>query len=195
MLTSNQQLPRTILLTGGVASGKSAYGERLAMLASGPRYYIATMIPFGPDADLKVQHHRDMRAGKGFATIECYTDIASVELSDGAPTTTNESVVLLECLGNLVANSMYSEQGELLDQEAVFQEIIEGICHLQDQCDHLIVVTNEVGDGGSEYPSETRAYMDMLGRLNNLLASKFEAVAQLVFSMPTTLKGVLPCVQ
>lgn len=45
-----------------------------------------------------------MRAGKGFETVERYTALDELVLPKG-------SVVLLECMTNLVANEMFREDG------------------------------------------------------------------------------------
>ena len=69
------------LITGGSGSGKSEYAEQKLMEYAShskrnkKRYYIATMIPFGKETEEKIARHRKLRAGKGFETIECYTDL------------------------------------------------------------------------------------------------------------------------
>ena len=78
------------LVTGGSGSGKSAYAEEaLCGPASSPdrgqgnetgtqqdgqRYYIATMPSWDKETEKKIAKHRAMRAGKGFCTLEWYTD-------------------------------------------------------------------------------------------------------------------------
>ena len=63
-----------ILVTGGSGSGKSAFAED-CVIACGemPRICIATMYPFDEESRKRVKRHRDMRFGKGFETVECYT--------------------------------------------------------------------------------------------------------------------------
>ena len=62
------------LITGGSASGKSAYAEKMAVGAGEKsRYYLATMKPWGKEGQERVEKHRNMRAGRGFTTVECYT--------------------------------------------------------------------------------------------------------------------------
>ena len=69
------------LITGGSGSGKSEYAEQKLMEYAShskrnkKRYYIATMMPFGKETEEKIARHRRLRAGKGFETIECYTDL------------------------------------------------------------------------------------------------------------------------
>ena len=50
------------LVIGGAASGKSEYAEGLALASPhSPRYYIATMEPFGEEGRARVAKHRRMR--------------------------------------------------------------------------------------------------------------------------------------
>ncbi len=66
-----------ILVTGGAASGKSAHAERILCRHSQPdsRLYVATMQPFGKNAEMRIARHRALRRGKGFDTAERYTDL------------------------------------------------------------------------------------------------------------------------
>ena len=60
------------LVTGGSGSGKSAYAEQQVLEAGdAPRYYIATMMPYGEEGRRRVEKHRRMRREKHFETIEC----------------------------------------------------------------------------------------------------------------------------
>ena len=68
------------VVTGGSGSGKSAYAEeQICMLKkktnSRHLYYIATMVPYGKETEQKILRHRQMRNGKGFETLECFTDL------------------------------------------------------------------------------------------------------------------------
>ena len=59
-----------ILVSGGSASGKSEFAEGL-VTASGleTRAYLATMQVWDAESERRVERHRRMRAGKGFATV------------------------------------------------------------------------------------------------------------------------------
>ena len=95
-----------ILVTGGSASGKSAHAERLLCEhAAASRLYLATMQPFGAAAEKRIARHRALRQGKGFETVECPLNLAGLELPrryDG---------ILLEDLGNLLANELFAPAG------------------------------------------------------------------------------------
>ncbi|MBQ9041751.1 MAG: bifunctional adenosylcobinamide kinase/adenosylcobinamide-phosphate guanylyltransferase [Eggerthellaceae bacterium] len=58
------------LVTGGAASGKSAYAESLAKALPGPHAYVATMRHGDAETEARIARHREMRAGKGFVTVE-----------------------------------------------------------------------------------------------------------------------------
>ncbi len=172
-----------ILLTGGSACGKSSYGEQLCVTQPGPRYYIAAMKPYGIDGQEKVARHRKLRQGKGFETIERYTDLDSLVLPE-------RGCVLLECICNLTANEMFDEQGSISDPR---ERILDGVRALQKQCEYLVVITNEAGtEDSSGYDAGTQEYMRVLGEINISLAKEADTVLELVCGIPLVLKGELP---
>lgn len=168
-----------ILLTGGAANGKSAFAESLCMQTDGPRFYLAAMRPYGAEGEAKIARHRRLRAGKGFTTIERYTDIASLRLPA-------RGTVLLECIANLTANEMFDETGNMTDPA---ERVLAGVDALNAQCERLVVITNDVGSDGVGYPPETAAYIDAMGRINAALASRADTVYELVAGIPILLKG------
>lgn len=169
-----------ILLTGGSACGKSAFAEALAVQLGSPRFYLATMRPFGKESLRKIAAHRDMRREKGFETIEREVGVDKAEFPPDA-------TLLLECLCNLTANELFDGEG-CVDGDA-YQRIYEGIVALEGRCANLIVVTNDVGSGTTAgYDDATRLYVELLGRLNAELASRFDVVCEQVCGIPVALK-------
>lgn len=172
------------LITGGSASGKSAYAEAQAVEAGEVRYYIATMRPYGAEGERRVAKHRSMRAGKGFSTVECYTDLAGLRFGEEDET---RRVILLECMSNLTANELFDVGGS---DEEICRRILAGIRHLQNHAKHLIIVTNEVFSDGLAYDPETIRYIRLLGRINRLLAECAGQVTEVVCGIPVEQK---PC--
>ena len=43
-----------------------------------PLIYVATMMPYTEETKKKIERHHRLRAGKGFRTIEKYTDMYKV---------------------------------------------------------------------------------------------------------------------
>lgn len=170
-----------ILVTGGSASGKSAFAERLAAgLPAEGLYYIAAMKPYGEEGRARVRRHRNMRSGKGFQTVERYLDVGGAPVPAGC-------TALLECLSNLLANEMF-ETGQQPDAAAAAERIWQGIGRLRERCGCLVIVSNEVFSDGVAYDRETAAYVKALGGLNTALAEEADAVYEVVYGVPVTLK-------
>jgi adenosylcobinamide kinase/adenosylcobinamide-phosphate guanylyltransferase len=172
----------TTLVTGGSKCGKSSFAERILTDFQGRKVYIATMQPFGDDAFEAIERHRKMRAGKGFETIEKYTDIHEISLDA-------DCAVLLECMGNLCANEMFSSKK--INSPA--EKIISGIKKLSDSVSHLVIVTNQVGGDGISYAEGTAEYIRVLGEINQSIAAYADNVIECVYGIPVLLKGVFPC--
>ena len=172
------------LVVGGSASGKSAYAESLILAAkSWPRTYIATMQPFDEECLRRIEKHRRLRAEKRFETVECYTDLASAVVPVGG-------AVLLECMGSLCANELYSARGSGNGAEAA---ILRGVERLRGRCGDLVVVSNEVFSGGGRYEGDTLRYLKLLGRVNRRLAAMADNVCEVVCGVPVYYKGKEPC--
>lgn len=172
-----------VLFVGGAACGKSFLAEEMVDGLPGPFHYIATMRPYGKDGAEKVAKHRKMREGKGFEVFEHYTDLASLRIGDGG-------TVLLECLTNLVANEMFDPDGA--GSEAAADAAVAGVRSLMNQCENLLVVTNEVGCELPRYLGETDAYIEELGKTNILVAQLCDRVYEMVHTRPVLLKDNLP---
>lgn len=171
----------TTLVIGGAASGKSEYAESL-LKSVDKKLYIATMQPFGEEAQQRIARHRMLRANKGFATLERFTAFNAFSdtlLPFG-------SSVLLECLGNLAANELFSPDGA---KESAESAIINGMKLLSGRCRHLVVVTNDVFADGITYDADTERYLTLLGRCNAVLADQFDVVVEVVCGIPIVLKG------
>lgn len=170
-----------VLITGGAASGKSAMGESLCARFGGPLCYVATMIP-SDDAESRgrIARHQAMRAGKGFDTVECYGDLHRLKLPGGCRT------VLLECVGNLAANELFSLG---TPPDAVPEKLLTGVDALLGQAESLVVITNEVFGGSGRYAGETAVYLDCLGAFNRLCAARAQVVVESVCGLPLVYKG------
>ena len=167
------------LVLGGAASGKSAYAESLVLKSALPRYYLATMQVWDAECAARVEKHRRMRAAKQFETVECPLHLDKVCLPQ-------KGIVLLEDLGNLTANELYDPQGA---GEQAAAAILSGLANLAAQCENLIVVSNEVFSGGTDYAGDTGRYLLALAQVNNSLATQADAVVRVVCGIPVYYKG------
>ena len=167
------------LVVGGAASGKSAYAERLVLQTALPRYYLATMQVWDAECAARVEKHRRMRAEKQFETLECPLHLGTVRLPA-------RGTALLEDLGNLTANELYDPAGA---GETAASAILDGLGRLAAQCEHLVVVSNEVFSGGADYAGDTDRYLNALAQVNNALAARADAVVRVVCGIPVYYKG------
>lgn len=178
------------LITGGSGSGKSEYAEseveRLAHLTeSEEKYYIATMFPYGEETLQKIRRHQQMRVGKGFVTLECYTDLDRLVASDpflGEPS--KRPTVLLECMSNLLANECYMESGAQARELDPVAEIEKGMETLLQCCEHVVVVTNEVFSDIPVESREMKIYLEYLGRINQWMAKRADQVTEVIYGIP-----------
>ena len=156
-----------VVVTGGSGSGKSAFAEETVLsLGEARRIYIATMQAFDEESHRRIRRHRHMRAGKGFETIERYTELDELLIP-------KDCVVLLECMSNLVANEMFRE----------------GVKNLLSQAKHVVIVTNEIFSDGILYEEESEQYKKELGQINQKLAEMAEEVVEVVYGIPVWHKG------
>lgn len=170
------------MITGGSASGKSAYAESCAVTYGKRRIYLATMQVWGEEERERIRRHRMLRRGKGFETVECPLELASLKLS----VPFSGSCVLLECLSNLVANEQFEKGGT---DEEILRRVFLGIENLKNQAEHLMIVTNEVFSDGCTYERETMRYLYLLGQANRWLARMADRVSEVVVGIAVTKKG------
>lgn len=177
MRNDNRERNMMALVYGGSGSGKSEFAENLLSASGngeGPLLYIATMFPGDREARARIERHRANRAHRGFATMEVYTGLGRVAIPRGAS-------VLLECLGNLMANEMFSPAGAGRSAE---QAVLDGLDHVARQAGRVIVVANDVFSDGEEYPPETEEYRRALAAATAAVAGRSCMVVETVCGIP-----------
>lgn len=167
-------------MLGGAACGKSGWAEDLACRLGGDLLYLATMEAHGAEARRRIARHRQARAGKGFLTLEQGRDLGRCPVPSGA-------TVLLEDLGNLVANEMFA--GGRSRPRAALEDLWRELDALEARAGHLVVVGNDLFRDGGAYPPEVTAYLDVLARVQADLALRYDLVVELVCGIPVFWKG------
>ena len=168
------------LVTGPPASGRSSLAEKLAEgLSCGELYYIATMKVMDEEGRQRVIKHRKEREGAGFVTLEIESDIEAALKVMGKP---QRSVVLLECVANLVGNMMHDipdlaalcrsgPKGE----EGFAKAVTERITALSHGVGELVAVTCEYELTACD-DEDTRLYKKLLGLVNIKLSALAEEI-------------------
>lgn len=177
---------KIIYITGGVRSGKSEFGEKIAESLGKEKIYLATSIIFDEEMSERVKQHQERR-GKDWITIEGYKDLKE-KLKNYS---NSNRIVLLDCLTNYITNNLLIERE--IDWEVVSpsyikevenelrEELIEFFEFIKNSKLELIVISNEVGMGiVPPYPLG-RYFRDISGRMNQVVA-KYASDVYLVVS-------------
>ena len=182
---------RLTLVTGGARSGKSQFAEGLARQGRAPVLYLATAEVLDDEMRARVQEHQARRPAE-WRTLEARTEVgrALAGIPD-APGT-----VLLDDLGLLVTNRLLDLCGPIDPTAETARLLDAALAREIDDLDRaraaggwdLIVVTNEVGLGIVPATPLGRVFRDAIGRANQVLAERADAVYLLVAGLPLRIK-------
>jgi adenosylcobinamide kinase/adenosylcobinamide-phosphate guanylyltransferase len=187
-MTATPPEDRTVLVTGGVRSGKSTYAERwiTARAEGGPVIYLAPGPAADPVADpewaARVAAHQARRPAR-WRTVEG-TDLVAVLQHGSEP-------VLIDCLGTWVTAVVDELDGWEADRASwrpLFNDRVDDlIMTWRLAARPVAAVTNEVGWGVvPAYPSG-RLFADLLGEVNRRVAEVSDRVVLMVAGRPLVL--------
>lgn len=179
---------KIILILGGSRSGKSEYAEELALASEGPVYYLATGIVTDAEMAERVEQHRRRRPAH-WQTIEEPLKVAqAIE-----PIRDKQGVLLLDSLSGWVTNLLYDHN--LADwqwdeaREAKALSLIEGfLAELGNSKLRALIVGDEVGLSLVPPTAEGRAFRDLNGKANQLVAARADEVYLVVAGLPLKIK-------
>ena len=186
---------RFVLVTGGARSGKSAFAERCAAGGRAPAVYVATARVWDDEMARRVARHRADRP-PDWQTFEAPTRLGEALERDAA----RAGTVLLDDLGNLVANLLFEVTEGGAPGPETDARLDAAVAAELDALDaarraggwDLVVVTNEVGLGIVPATPVGRVFRDALGRANQRLATRADAVFLLVAGQPLRIKPTCP---
>jgi len=191
------------LITGGARSGKSTFAELLAAQAKRPVTYIATAQIWDGEMAIRVKKHQEQRPSS-WRLIEEPLNVRDTltQLKD------EEGVILLDCVTLWLTNLLLAGQAEQSGQadqstlsnlqsdpllythvEPEILVMVQDVARLaQEIKPKVIFVTNEVGQGIVPDNPLARAYRDLAGRSNQILARSADHVYMVVAGLPMELK-------
>ena len=162
-----------ILVTGGVRSGKSTHAE--ALIGDEPATYVAPGpspdVETDPDWAARIAAHRARRPAS-WSTLETQ-DLAAAarEASDS---------VLIDCLGTWLTALVDAAGAWEQDSDAVHDLVLARADELAEAlraCEQdVVVVTNEVGLGVVPEHRSGRLFRDLLGLVNQRVATACDEV-------------------
>lgn len=174
-------MKRIYLITGGERSGKSTYAEKLALSLSPHPVYMATAHIWDEEFRQRVLRHQERR-GPEWTNIEEEKHLSAHDVSG--------RVVLVDCLTLWANNFCFAEKEELFDTERVLKELKEELNRFTKQDATFIFVTNEIGMGGVSPNPLQRRFTDLLGWLNQYVASIADEVVLMVSGIEVKVKSL-----
>jgi len=194
------------LLLGGARSGKSSYAEKRAKELGGDNVlYLATSETKDEEMVERVVKHRSERPS-AWVTVEAPRNIAQAlrHAQDTAirQERSAEEVILLDCITFLVANYLMdaaapeddpfddpsSDPFDAQIEAEVVADVEDLIAFVKETDVEMLVVSNEVGLGVVPPYELGRAYRDILGRANQILARHADEVLLFVAGIPMKVK-------
>lgn len=186
-------MAKLILVTGGARSGKSSFAEKLCIDRNNNTAYIATSIPFDDELRDRVKKHKESRP-QTWKTYEIYKDIYSI-IKDISK---EHKTVILDCVTLLVNNLMFtsnndiekSSQEDINDLEKYIKDQVQKLIDEINKTDlYVVIVTNELGMSVVPDNKLSRVYTDIVGRINQQIASQSDEVYLVVSSIHMKIKG------
>ncbi|MBO4385278.1 MAG: bifunctional adenosylcobinamide kinase/adenosylcobinamide-phosphate guanylyltransferase [Clostridia bacterium] len=172
-----------ILLVGGSKSGKSMLAQRLARSLHGtaPMYYYAAMDPVDDEDRERIRKHVKDRDGWGFTTVERARNVSEEKLDPSG-------TVLFDSVTALLANEMFGDPPAADSARHTLSELMS----LSGSVSNFVCVADELFRDGTEHCGLTEEYRRGLAFVLNSLAEGFDAVCEVVCSVPKVYKGELP---
>lgn len=172
---------RIHLITGGQRSGKSTYAEQLALQLSANPVYMATAHIWDEEFRERVRIHQERR-GPQWTNIEEEMYLSKHDVTG--------RTVLIDCCTLWATNWLTSPtpsqggESETFDVQTVLANIKAEFDRFTSQDATFIFVTNEIGLGGVSANALQRRFTDLLGWLNQYIASKADEVTLMVSGIP-----------
>lgn len=181
---------KTILITGGARSGKSAFAQELANKSAPPVLFVATAEAGDEEMRRRISRHKQERPA-GWLTLET-TDNVGKQIQQNAA---KVGTVIVDCITLLLSNILQQyadptgeQVNEVKAEKAIIREINELIKAAESLPAAFIIVTNEVGLGLVPPNKLGRVYRDLLGKANRMLAQHADEVYLMVAGIPMLVK-------
>lgn len=173
-----------VLVLGGARSGKSRFALKLAQERGERVLFVATAAPGDQEMRRRIALHRQGRP-PSWRTAEVLSGAGETILREAR----DAQAVVVDCLTVLLSNLWGGEEEPEEALEGRVLAEVEGLIRVARSLSALIiVVSNEVGLGlVPPYPAG-RAYRDLLGLANQMLAESADEVYFLVAGLPLRLK-------
>lgn len=147
-----------IYISGGQRSGKSEYGERLALQFAAKPLYIATSRSWDAEHAERIKIHQERRV-ENWLNVEEEKYISNIRM-DG-------KTALLDCVTLWITN--FFEDHQYQPAKALDEARKEWDSFIQQE-GRVIVVSNELGMGLHPMEKGGRDFIDLHGKINQYIA-------------------------
>ncbi len=175
------------LVVGGRRSGKSEYAQTFAENIAGPRAFVATCPVLDGEMAERIRKHQEARKQSDWTTIEEPTALPSA--IQGA---SHFNLILVDCLTLWVNNLMYesSRMGKTISEEIVSEKCNELVLACSSHPGKIILVTNETGMGIVPDNEQSRLFLDLVGRCNQIISKAAGRVVLVVCGQSLIIKDL-----
>lgn len=141
--------------------------------------YVATCRTAGLDAEMldRIRRHQNARPQE-WITLENEFDLTQISAAHAGKT------ILIDCLTLWLSH--WSENDPT--PEATLDRLQSGLTALTEQKTQTVIVSNELGGGLIPVEAASRAYRDLVGSANQLVAAQADTVEFVIAGIPTPIK-------
>lgn len=168
-----------ILITGGCRSGKSSYALKRAEALDRERVFIATCRPDDAEMTQRIARHQAERSA-AWRTIEDYGSLIGTLETE----TRRGATLVIDCLTLYVSNLLLANE----PSDAVISNVRELTAIIARGEATAIIVSNEVGWGIVPDNALARAFRDIAGTANRVIAESADEVYCMIAGIPIKIK-------
>ncbi|MGF1702912.1 bifunctional adenosylcobinamide kinase/adenosylcobinamide-phosphate guanylyltransferase [Photobacterium makurazakiensis] len=169
----------TELVLGGARSGKSRLAESSASQSGKTVIYIATATAGDDEMAVRIERHRRDRPHEWLVVEEPF-DLAGAILRYSKP----DHCLLVDCLTLWLTNCLFNDDRKI-DWQQQKESLLTALASAEG---HIILVSNEVGQGIVPMGEMSRRFVDESGWLHQAIAQQVDKVTFVTAGIPQILK-------
>jgi len=163
-------------ITGGQRSGKSSYGQELALSLSNNPVYLATARHWDGDFEKRIERHQADRDDR-WQNVEEEKALSSHDFTG--------KTVLVDCITLWLTNYFVDTKN---DVDACLKQAQAEFEKLTSQDADFIFISNEIGMGTHAHTEVGRKFTDLQGWMNQYIAKKSDKAWLMVSGIAMKLK-------
>lgn len=183
-MTENIPDKTSVLVIGGIRSGKTALAEKMASeLASAAGLqiaYVATAAALDEEMSVRIKRHQQARPSHWLLSerqVQLAAAVGEFAIMPEPP------VLLIDCMSLWISNLLHAGKPIFERERQAF------LSAMPSYPGAMVIVSNETGLGVIGMDALTRRFCDELGWLNQALAERCDRVVMSIAGLDLVLKG------